>query len=352
MNGDGFAVLYGSDPWHRSDGGSARVQALHHALEPFGVTTLYPAGSGAFLPPGSRRKEIKQRYLPLPLRRRALLQEMAQQLTSASPAFVLSASHSLTPVALSYGVSRTWVDHFDRWSDFGRREAAHRRGLARLSSAAQAAMWERRERRERDRYALATTASHDDACLIRDAVWLPTPVRQVVPALRPAGGRRAGLLANFGYWPNRDAYELLVVDWLPELRRQGWTVVVGGYEAGSLAPVAGVENIGPVASLDDFYDQVDLTVAPIRLGAGMKVKVVESLAHGRPVLATPEALTGLPPALLPYVLVGGDVPGDLAEAVGALDPSTALTAALEPFQPAFFTRTVRALAEQLRRAGG
>lgn len=343
-----FAILYGSDPWVRADGGSTRVRALYSALEEFGVTVLFPTDETPLLPTASRRKMVKQRYLPLPLRRKRLVTDVAAQLERLGPQFVISASHALTPVAFARPPTTVWVDHLDLWSDFGRREAAQRRGLARSTSLAQARAWEHRERAERPRYCIATTASYADAAKVRDALWMPNPVPLVAATLTDPVGMRAGLLANFGYWPNRDAFNVLVGSWLPALRRQGWTVVVAGYDAETLPVVEGVDNLGSVGAIAEFYDNVDVTLAPLRLGGGMKVKVVESLAHGKPVLATPHAADGLPPELLGHLLVAPEPPADLAGALSALDFRFPLSRSLEAFQPSTFTRTARGLAERLR----
>lgn len=347
MTGHRIAILYGQNPWLRTDGGSVRVQALHAALEPLGVTTLYPEGDGAFLPPGSRRKQLKQRYLPLPLRRRGLLQQMAVRLDEVAAEAVVCASHALTPVPLRRPGQPVWVDHFDRWSDFGRREAAQRRGVPRFTARLQAELWARRERQERQRYSVATAASFDDARTVPDACWLPTPVARTVDRLRAPAGRQIGFLANFGYWPNRDAYDVLVTAWLPALRKQGWSVVVAGYESEKLPTTEGIHPMGSIASLQEFYSEVDVVVAPVRLGGGMKVKVVEALAHGRPVVATTHAVEGLPPALQPHIAVVKDVPLNLERQLGQLDLSDALVDALAPFQPEAFAHQARALAEQL-----
>jgi hypothetical protein len=52
-----------------------------------------------------------------------------------------------------------------------------------------------------------------------------------------------------------------------------------------------------VPSVDSFYQRVDAVLAPIERGGGMKVKVVEAMMHGVPVIATEHARVGLPPAI-------------------------------------------------------
>jgi glycosyltransferase involved in cell wall biosynthesis len=50
---------------------------------------------------------------------------------------------------------------------------------------------------------------------------------------------------------------------------------------------------GHVTDLADVFDQVRLTVAPLAYGAGIKGKVLESLAAGVPCICTPIAAEGL-----------------------------------------------------------
>ena len=51
---------------------------------------------------------------------------------------------------------------------------------------------------------------------------------------------------------------------------------------------------GQVQRLEDVFDTVRLTVAPLRFGAGLKGKVLDSLAAGVPCAMTPVAAEGLP----------------------------------------------------------
>jgi polysaccharide biosynthesis protein PslH len=342
-----FAILYGSDPWQQTDGGTVRVQRLVSALEPFGVRVVFPERSATGLPPSSSRKALKQRYLPLPLRRRDLLREVREILDGSGADFVISASHALTPVALRHDGRGVWVDHFDLWSDFGRREALTRRRLARWTTSAQAALWAYREQRERGRYDVATAAGYDDARRLPEAVWMPTPVPRHVSAISLPRGRVAGFLANFDYWPNVDAYDVLVREWAPALRSVGWRVVVAGFGADRLPLAEGVDNLGALEDVTAFYDHVDLVLAPLRLGGGMKVKVVESLSRGRPVLATSHATEGLPPALRRYAVIAEQPPRDIDRALSSLDVSERLSADLAPFQPESFEATARQLARDL-----
>jgi glycosyltransferase involved in cell wall biosynthesis len=71
--------------------------------------------------------------------------------------------------------------------------------------------------------------------------------------------------------------------------------IVGANPPASLAASAreGVEVTGEVPDVLPWLNDAALIVAPLRLGAGMRVKVVEALAHGKAVVASPRAIEGL-----------------------------------------------------------
>jgi glycosyltransferase involved in cell wall biosynthesis len=52
--------------------------------------------------------------------------------------------------------------------------------------------------------------------------------------------------------------------------------------------------LGPVDNPAEFYSLVDVVLAPLSLGGGMKVKIVEALLAGVPVVASAAAAEGIP----------------------------------------------------------
>ena len=56
----------------------------------------------------------------------------------------------------------------------------------------------------------------------------------------------------------------------------------------------GVCLLGFVENLDEVYAASRAALSPVD-GTGLKIKVVEALAHGRPVFASPQSVDGLPP---------------------------------------------------------
>ena len=78
-----------------------------------------------------------------------------------------------------------------------------------------------------------------------------------------------------------------------------------------------VVPLGYVPSLDAVFARVRLTIAPLRYGAGLKGKVLESFAAGIPCVMTTIAAEGLdlPKAMLPLVV---DEPEEIAARVAKL----------------------------------
>ena len=111
-------------------------------------------------------------------------------------------------------------------------------------------------------------------------------------------------IGSYGHPPNLDAAWWLVQDVMPLVRARdpAITCILAGSSMpdGLRAVVSpGVQAIGFVDQLAGLLDQVRLTVAPLNFGAGIKGKVLDSLAAGIPCACTPIAAEGLdlPPPL-------------------------------------------------------
>jgi glycosyltransferase involved in cell wall biosynthesis len=61
----------------------------------------------------------------------------------------------------------------------------------------------------------------------------------------------------------------------------------------SVALPSGVELLGWLEDVDEFYRQLRVVVNPVLRGTGLKIKSVEALSHGRPLISTPIGLEGL-----------------------------------------------------------
>jgi glycosyltransferase involved in cell wall biosynthesis len=83
---------------------------------------------------------------------------------------------------------------------------------------------------------------------------------------------------------------------------------------------------GTVPELTDYYRRAAIVVAPIRGGAGTKLKVLEALAYGKPLVATYEAVRGHG-LRLGVDYLPAETPAEFAEACARLldDPTLRAT---------------------------
>lgn len=116
------------------------------------------------------------------------------------------------------------------------------------------------------------------------------------------------MLGNFAHAPNVDAALWLAREVMPlvwEAEPALPLVLAGSAMPGVVRGLAGplVEVLGHVAVTSELFGRVRLTVAPLRFGAGVKGKVLDSLAAGVPVAMTPVAAegAGLPDTVSAFV---------------------------------------------------
>ena len=103
------------------------------------------------------------------------------------------------------------------------------------------------------------------------------------------------LFVGSAYLPN-----LIGLRWFPEFvwpraAAAGLTLDVVGAAGLMLAkpyPHA-VQVHGVVADLEQAYAAADICINPVRFGSGLKIKTVEALAYGRPLLTTAHGMRGL-----------------------------------------------------------
>lgn len=116
--------------------------------------------------------------------------------------------------------------------------------------------------------------------------------------------------------PNREAVNWFVDEVLPLVRkhRPRAKLAVAGTICEHVADHAAVIKLGHVADLQSLYARSAVCVAPVRRGTGMKIKVVEAMAYGRPVVCTTAAVDGTS-GLESAVAACVDSPEDFAAAV-------------------------------------
>jgi glycosyltransferase involved in cell wall biosynthesis len=107
---------------------------------------------------------------------------------------------------------------------------------------------------------------------------------------------RAIFVASFNYQPNRNGLRFLLEDVFPrvwsELPDARLAVVGAGLEHPA-SPDPRVETLGFVDDLHAAYAKARCAVVPLLQSGGTPLKLIEALAHGLPVVATPRAAGGL-----------------------------------------------------------
>lgn len=116
-------------------------------------------------------------------------------------------------------------------------------------------------------------------------------------------------IGNYDYEPNLDAALRLVRDLFPLIKQRVPEVhitLVGGNPPPRLLAYASpeIEITGRVPDLRSYFEYSMIFVSPLRLGAGIKNKVLEAMAMGKPVVATPLSCDGIPVVNEKNVLLG------------------------------------------------
>jgi hypothetical protein len=155
---------------------------------------------------------------------------------------------------------------------------------------------------------------------------IPPPFPTLAQPSEPLSGSPAVVLMGSGGWrPNADATRWFLTE--------VWSEILRAEPAAQLHVFGAVEGIAPPAQL--FFHPAPIEsasafaagsvhVVPLRVGSGVRIKILEAWARGIPVVATPRAFSGLN--------VGQDeagrvaeTPGDFARAISSLarDPGLA-----------------------------
>jgi GT2 family glycosyltransferase/glycosyltransferase involved in cell wall biosynthesis len=181
----------------------------------------------------------------------------------------------------------------------------------------------------------------------------------------PGFNERSGLLFFGGFMagpgsPNEDGARVAAEEVLPRLRHVDPSIVlaiVGADPTADVKALAGpaVQIVGGVDDPRGWLVRARVHLAPLRFGAGIKLKLLDSMAAGLPFVTTPIGAEGLGLGDLARVVVGED-PGELAHLTRRLycDPDlwTDVSAALLDRAGAFGLASFRSrLAEAMVQFG-
>jgi glycosyltransferase involved in cell wall biosynthesis len=231
------------------------------------------------------------------------------------------------------GLPRVLVDYDppSAWADELRGAAS---GPRRLARQFEARAWRRYERATRPRFDVIVVFAERDLDAVRPtaggATLIRVPLAVEVPdrPLDPVGSGPPTIVfvGSFGHPPNVDAALWLartifprIAALVPEARLE----LVGHEPGDEVRALAGgpVSVYASVPDVTPYLDRAAVVVAPIRTGGSMRMKMLESLAAGKAVVASPRAAEGLEELDGEQLLVAADAAGTADALVSLLlDP--------------------------------
>jgi sugar transferase (PEP-CTERM/EpsH1 system associated) len=134
-----------------------------------------------------------------------------------------------------------------------------------------------------------------------DTAVIPNGIDSVYYAPQPAASTEPAVIFTgaMDYLPNIDAVRYFCADILPLVRREVPETVfyiVGlnpAAEVQRLGELPGVVVTGAVPDVRPYYARARVCVAPLRIGRGIQNKVLQGMAMGLPVVASPLAARGV-----------------------------------------------------------
>jgi glycosyltransferase involved in cell wall biosynthesis len=189
-------------------------------------------------------------------------------------------------------------------SSIARQGAARLRGYGRIWNEAEWRKLRSLERRALRSSHLCVAVSEVDAKVMASAgarrvVVCPNgtdPVTAFAPPARAADELLRILFVGTGnYPPYERGLDWFVREVLPLVHarvRAEFDVV--GHPPERPVTARGVRYIGPVPSVGAWYERAHVAVVPVFEGSGTRLKIVEAMAHGRPVVSTRLGAEGLP----------------------------------------------------------
>ena len=126
-------------------------------------------------------------------------------------------------------------------------------------------------------------------------------------------------IGNFEHPPNTDAMEFFLDEIFPIIQRGNPDIkvkIVGGHVPGHLKARASgnIEFTGFVSDITPLFDNIRISIAPLRYGAGVKGKINSSMAYGVPAVVTSMAAEGMSLAHGQDILIA-DEPADFASEI-------------------------------------
>lgn len=148
------------------------------------------------------------------------------------------------------------------------------------------------------------TSAHDEALLLRAAPGTPTAVIPNAvdldffqPRAAPAAPNTLLFFGAQNYFPNADGLRFFLQDILPLLKAAvpGAKLRVVGHTPPSFRSLSSesVEMVGFVEDIRVEIERAAAVIVPLRIGGGTRLKIIEAMAMGKPVVSTRQGAEGL-----------------------------------------------------------
>jgi glycosyltransferase involved in cell wall biosynthesis len=327
-------------PLPANDGGKLRALAVLRALAERGEVVLFGFDDGTVDYDGLQAMGVEVHGEPRPrslvqlvraiVRTGSLSAARFYSRTLAAEVEAAAATKSVDALVIEYlqmapygeGIKadRRLLDMHNIESSLVRTFSRVRGGLTGALARMEVALLRRQERRVMSAYDAVVVVSETDRARLpsgtADVLLCPNGCDDR-PALPVAAEPVAVFIALMGWTPNADAAAWLVTDvWplvqatIPHARLQ----LIGRDPTSSVRDLAGpgVEVTGTVPEVLPYLEKATVALAPLRMGGGSRLKVLEALSSGRPVVATSVGVEGLEDLIGRGVVVG-DRPDELAQ---------------------------------------
>jgi hypothetical protein len=149
---------------------------------------------------------------------------------------------------------------------------------------------------------VTVTLTESDAAALRElaggnglVVSIPAPFPSHLPAAATLEGAPAIVyLGSAGWPPNRDAWRWFAADVWPHVHTRLPAARLHVFQRDVTAtPAAGVIRHEPPQASGECFARGSVLVVPLRVGSGIRIRILEAWARGVPVVATPAAAAGL-----------------------------------------------------------
>jgi len=138
------------------------------------------------------------------------------------------------------------------------------------------------------------------------------------PEILNADGRLV-FMGNFNYKPNQQGLSFVLNELMPLLPHKKLKLLGSGLE--SFNNFGNIEFVQNPISMSQHLSQLDVALIPIFVGAGTRLKALEAMAFGLPIVSTKKGVEGL--ELDPWVqYVPAETAQEFVEAINHLDANS------------------------------